>query len=74
MGFLILRGLLGGITMILLFKSYSLIPLSQAMAISFSTPLFIYFGSVLIFEEKKPIYLKLFFVFGIYPYNFNYKA
>ena len=62
-GLLILRGLLGGITMILLFKSYSLIPLSQAMAISFSTPLFIYFGSVLIFEEK-PIYLKLFLCLG----------
>ena len=52
LGLLILRGLFGGITMILLFTAYSLIPLSQAMAISFSTPLFMYFGSILIFKEK----------------------
>ena len=43
---LFLRGFFGGITMILLFYAYTLIPLSQAMAISFSTPLFIYFGSI----------------------------
>ena len=49
---LFLRCFFGGITMILLFWSYSLIPLSQAMAISFSTPLFIYFGGVLFFGEK----------------------
>ena len=63
-GLLILRGLLGGITMILLFKSYSLIPLSQAMAISFSTPLFIYFGSVLIFEEKTDLFKTFFLCLG----------
>tara|TARA_Y100001960_G_C14679441_1_gene830310 strand:+ start:518 stop:1384 length:867 start_codon:yes stop_codon:yes gene_type:complete len=50
--YLILRGLLGGITMILLFWSYALIPLSQAMSISFSTPLFMYFGSIIFFREK----------------------
>jgi len=49
---LLLRGLFGGITMILLFLSYSLIPLSQAMAISFSTPVFIYFGSIFFFKEE----------------------
>ena len=49
---LILRGIFGGATMILLFCSYSLIPLSQAMAVSFSTPLFIYLGAILFFKEK----------------------
>ena len=60
-GLLILRSLFGGVTMILLFTAYSLIPLSQAMAISFSTPLFIYFGSVFIFKEKND-YFKTFFL------------
>ena len=49
---LVLRGIFGGTTMILLFWSYSLIPLSQAMAVSFSTPLFIYLGAILFFKEK----------------------
>ena len=49
---LFLRGLFGGITMILLFCSYTLIPLSQAMAVSFSTPLFIYLGGIIFFKEK----------------------
>ena len=49
---LILRGAFGGLTMILLFWSYSLIPLSQAMAISFTTPLFIYLGSIIFLKEK----------------------
>ena len=49
---LILRGLFGGITMILLFWSYTLIPLSQAMAISFTTPLFMYIGAILFFKER----------------------
>jgi len=49
---LILRGAFGGITMILIFWSYSLIPLSQAMAISFTTPLFMYLGSIIFFKEK----------------------
>ena len=52
--------------MILLFKSYSLIPLSQAMAISFSTPLFIYFGSVLIFEEKNDLFKTFFLCLDLY--------
>ena len=47
--------------MILLFTAYSLIPLSQAMAISFSTPLFMYFGSIFIFKEKND-YFKTFFL------------
>ena len=49
---LVFRGIFGGATMILLFWSYSLIPLSQAMAVSFSTPLFIYLGAILFFKEK----------------------
>ena len=51
-GLLVLRGIFGGMTMILLFTAYTLIPLSQAMAISFSTPLFMYLGSILFFKEK----------------------
>lgn len=49
---LILRAMFGGVTMILLFWSYTLIPISQAMAISFSTPLFIYVGGIIFFKEK----------------------
>ncbi len=49
---LVYRAIFGGATMILLFWSYSLIPLSQAMAVSFSTPLFIYIGAILFFKEK----------------------
>ena len=49
---LLLRGVFGGLTMILLFWSYSLIPLSQAMAISFTTPLFMYLGSLIFFKVK----------------------
>ena len=48
---LFLRSLFGAITMLLLFWSYTLIPLSQAMAISFSTPLFIFLGGIVIFKE-----------------------
>lgn len=48
---LFLRGFFGAITMLLLFWSYTLIPLSQAMAISFSTPLFIFLGGIVIFKE-----------------------
>ena len=63
---LFLRGLFGGITMILLFYAYTLIPLSQAMAISFSTPLFIYFGGIFFLKEKtdkqKTFYILLGFV------------
>ena len=49
---LLIRSLFGGITMILLFWSYTLIPLSQAMAISFTTPLFIFLGSIIFLGEK----------------------
>ncbi len=49
---LLLRAIFGGVTMILLFCSYSMIPLSQAMAVSFSTPLFIYLGGIFFFKEK----------------------
>tara|TARA_B100000963_G_scaffold329603_1_gene319122 strand:- start:976 stop:1818 length:843 start_codon:yes stop_codon:yes gene_type:complete len=63
---LFLRGFFGGITMILIFTAYTLIPLSQAMAISFSTPLFIYFGSIYFLKEntdkQKTIYLLLGFI------------
>ena len=63
---LFLRGLFGGITMILLFYAYTLIPLSQAMAISFSTPLFIYFGGIFFLKEnankQKTFYMLLGFV------------
>ena len=63
---LLLRGFFGGLTMILLFYAYTLIPLSQAMAISFSTPLFIYFGSIFFLKEdtnkQKTFYLLLGFV------------
>ena len=63
---LFLRGFFGGITMILLFYAYTLIPLSQAMAISFSTPLFIYFGSIFFLKEntdkQKTLYMLLGFL------------
>ena len=49
---LFLRGLFGGLTMLLIFTAYSLIPLTQAMAISFSTPLFMYFGSIIFLKEN----------------------
>ena len=66
---LILRSIFGGVTMILLFWSYSLIPLSQVMAISFSTPLFIYFGSIIFLNEKnspkKTLIMFLGFIFTI---------
>ena len=66
---LFLRGLFGGITMILLFYAYTLIPLSQAMAISFSTPLFIYFGGIFFLKEntdkQKTFYMLLGFVLTI---------
>ena len=61
---LFLRGFLGGVTMILLFCSYSLIPLSQAMAISFSTPIFIYLGGVLFFKEKTSLSMNFFTLVG----------
>ena len=63
---LFLRGFFGGIKMILLFYAYTLIPLSQAMAISFSTPLFIYFGGIFFLKEntdkQKTFYMLLGFV------------
>ena len=49
---LFLRSIFGALTMILLFWSYTLIPLSQVMAISFSTPLFIFLGGIIFFKEK----------------------
>ncbi len=61
---LVLRGIFGGITMILLFCSYSLIPLSQAMAVSFSTPLFIYIGGIIFFKEKTSKFNNLMIVIG----------
>ena len=61
---LLLRGIFGGITMILLFTAYSLIPLSQAMAISFSTPLFMYVGSIFIFKEKNDSFKTFLLIIG----------
>lgn len=49
---LILRSFFGSLTMIFLFLSYTLIPLSQAVAISFTTPLFIFLGGIIFFKEK----------------------
>ena len=49
---LFLRGIFGGLTMILLFCSYSMIPLSQAIAVTFSTPLFVHLGGIIFFKEK----------------------
>ena len=61
---LLLRGLFGGITMILLFCSYTMIPLSQAMAVSFSTPLFIYLGGIIFFKEKTSKFSIFMLIFG----------
>lgn len=49
---LFVRSIFGVITMLLLFWSYALIPLSQAMAISFTTPLFIFIGGIFIMKES----------------------
>lgn len=49
---LLIRSVFGSLTMIFLFLSYSLIPLSQAVAISFTTPLFIFVGGIIFFNEK----------------------
>lgn len=49
---LFIRSIFGALTMVLLFWSYTLIPLSQVMAISFSTPLFIFLGGIIFFKEK----------------------
>ena len=68
---LILRGLLGGITMILLFCSYSLIPLSQAMAISFSTPIFVYIGGAFFFKEKTSKSMNFYIVWFYFNLNNN---
>ena len=51
--------------MILLFYAYTLIPLSQAMAISFSTPLFMYFGGIYFLKEKTDKQ-KTFYAFRLY--------
>ena len=61
---LLFRGLFGGITMILLFCSYTMIPLSQAMAVSFSTPLFMYLGGIIFFKEKTSKFNNLMLIIG----------
>ena len=63
---LFLRAVVGGITMILLFWSYTLIPLSQAMAISFSTPLFICLGAHLIFRETMSKSIIIYIILGFF--------
>lgn len=55
-GLLILRSFFGALTMILLFLSYTLIPLNQAVTISFTTPLFIFLGGIFVFKEKVNYY------------------
>ena len=50
--FLLIRSFFGALTMILLFWSYTLIPLTQAISISFTTPLFIFLGSIIFFKER----------------------
>ena len=52
--------------MILIFLSYTMIPLSQAMAISFTTPLFIYFGSVIFLGEKNNREKTFFMIIGFF--------
>ena len=49
---LFIRSIFGSLTMVFLFLSYSLIPLNQAVAISFTTPLFIFMGGIIFFNEK----------------------
>jgi len=49
---LLVRSFFGAVTMLLLFWSYTLIPLSQAVAISFTTPLFIFLGGIVVMKEK----------------------
>ena len=63
---LFLRSLFGAITMLLLFWSYTLIPLSQAMAISFSTPLFIFLGGIVIFKERTNLKTILVLLLGFF--------
>ena len=62
--FLFWRSLFGGVTMLLLFWSYTLIPLSQAMTISFTTPLFMFIGSIILFKEKASSLSILTLIFG----------
>ena len=50
--------------MILLFCSYTMIPLSQAMAVSFSTPLFMYLGGIIFFKEKTSKFNNLILILG----------
>ena len=61
---LFLRAVVGGITMILLFWSYTLIPLSQSMAISFSTPLFICLGGHVLFKETMSRSIIIYIILG----------
>ena len=62
---LILRGIFGGLTMVLLFCSYSMIPLSQATAVTFSTPLFVYLGGIIFFKEKTSQFNNLMIILDI---------
>lgn len=63
---LFFRSFFGAITMLLLFWSYSLIPLSQAMAISFSTPLFIFLGGIIFFKEHTNLKTILALILGFF--------
>ena len=64
MWLLLLRSLFGSLTMVLLFLSYTLIPLSQAVTISFTTPLFIFLGGIIFFKEKPNLFKTLALLFG----------
>ena len=61
---LLIRGIFGGLTMLLLFCSYSMIPLSQAVAVTFSTPLFVYLGGIIFFKEKTSKFNNFMIVLG----------
>ena len=67
---LILRAIFGGVTMILLFWSYTLIPISQAMAISFSTPLFIYLGGIIFFKERTSVFNRIMIIWDLFSHLF----
>ena len=64
MWLLLLRSFFGSLTMVLLFLSYTLIPLSQAITISFTTPLFIFLGGIIFFKEKVNLFKILALLFG----------
>ena len=63
-GLLFLRSLFGSITMVLIFVAYTVAPISQVVAISFSTPLFIFLGGIIFFKEETNKTKNFFLVLG----------